>query len=108
MQVQGGTVQTVAVEASATAAIKTRNPWPGQQVNVVDGSTGAVVVAPTTGSTFTIAAQAGRSYLVQRTSVPVAAMTYQPITGTAATGAATLNARPPLAGSATTRHIGIP
>jgi hypothetical protein len=108
VEVQAGVVNTVAIEATTTGGIKVRSPWSGQQINVVDGQTGAVVYGATTNGTLTIPAQAGHSYLVQRTSAPVSGMTYQPITGTAATAAFTLNARPPLASSATTRHIGIP
>ena len=108
VEVTNGTVNTVAIEASTSGAIRTRSPWSGQQVDVVDGQSGAVVVAATTTSTVTIPAQAGHSYLVQRTNAPVSGMTYQPISGTAATAAFTLNARPPLSAGTTTRHIGIP
>jgi hypothetical protein len=38
-----------------------RNPWSGQQAEVVNGSTGAVVVAPTTSATFSVPVTAGSS-----------------------------------------------
>ncbi|HLL68702.1 MAG TPA: hypothetical protein VK453_23745 [Micromonosporaceae bacterium] len=108
VQVHGGVVGTVAIEAGSTAPIRVRNPWPGQRVEVVDGRTGRRVVAPTTDATFTVPARARHSYLVQRVDTPVRAMPFQPLTGVAATAAATLDALPPLNSRVRTRHIGIP
>jgi hypothetical protein len=45
------------------------------------------VVASTDADTFTIPAQAGQSYLVQRVSSPTTAAPFAPVTGTPATEA---------------------
>jgi hypothetical protein len=91
VQVQGGTVVTAAVVAGSNAPVAVRNPWPGQQVQVVTGDARhAVVVAPTTGSQFTIPARAGGTYLIERTADPVTALPYQPVTGTPATASKSL------------------
>ena len=91
VQVQGGTVVTAAVTAGSDAPVSVRNPWPGQQVQVVTGDTRhAIVVAPTTGPQFTIPARTGGTYLIERTADPVTALPYQPVTGTPATTYKTL------------------
>ncbi|HEY7265137.1 MAG TPA: hypothetical protein VH589_27105 [Trebonia sp.] len=86
VQVSGGTLVTAAVQAGSDTPVTVRNPWPGQQVQVVSGNGGhTVVVAPTTAAQFTIPARAGGSYLIERTADPVTACPYQPVTGTPAT-----------------------
>jgi hypothetical protein len=86
VQISGGTVRTVALQAGSGAPVTVRNPWPGQQVQVVTGHGRPVtVVAPTTAAQFTIPARAGGSYLIERTAAPVTALPYQPVTGTPAT-----------------------
>jgi hypothetical protein len=86
VQVQGGTITTVAIESGAAHDIRVKNPWPGQGVQVVDGTdTGTVVVPTTTADTFTIAGADGGKYLVQRASAPTTALPKAQITGTPAT-----------------------
>jgi hypothetical protein len=84
VQVEGGTLATAAIEAGTTRTMTVRNPWPGQQAEVVDGSTGDVVVAPATAATLSVPVTAGRTYLLQRPSAPTAALPFAPVTGTAA------------------------
>jgi hypothetical protein len=90
VQVENGTPATVAIEAGATHSMPIRNPWPGQQAQVVDGRTGTVVLSPTTARTFTLDARAGRSYLVEKVSDPTTALPFFPVTGVAATSASHL------------------
>jgi len=84
VQVEGGTLATAAIEAGTTQTMTVRNPWPGQQAEVVNGSTGAVVVSPTTTSTLTVPVTAGQSYLVQRPSAPTTSLPLAQVTGAAA------------------------
>jgi hypothetical protein len=88
VQVQNGSLVTAAIEAGASHRIAIRNPWPGQQVQIADGRTGAVVLPPTAAATVTLTAQAGRSYLVEQ--VPAASLPFAPVTGTPATSASHL------------------
>ncbi|WP_258574727.1 RICIN domain-containing protein [Streptomyces shenzhenensis] len=91
VQVHGGSVTTVGINAGSTGSIKVRNPWPGQQVEVVDGSDeSTVVVSPTTADTFTIPATSGSSYLVQQVSDPVSGRSVAAVTGTPASRMRTL------------------
>jgi hypothetical protein len=84
VQVEGGTLATAAIEAGSTRTMTVRNPWPGQQAEVVDGSTGAVVVPATTASTLSVPVTAGGSYLVQKPSAPTASLPFAQVTGVAA------------------------
>jgi hypothetical protein len=87
VQVQNGTLVTAAVEAGATGALRVKNPWPGQQTEVVDGLTGHVVVRATDAALLSVPAKAGRSYLVQRAAAPTAGLPFARVTGTAPTAA---------------------
>jgi hypothetical protein len=85
VQVESGTIETVAIEAGSNQSIDIRNPWPGEDVEVINGSTNAAVVSPTTASTFTIPVSAGSSYLVEPTTNLTTALSYAEITGSVPT-----------------------
>jgi hypothetical protein len=90
VQISGGVPTTVAIASGSNSPITIRNPWPGQSVTVIDG-TGATVVGAQSNATFTIPAQTGRSYLVQRTASPTTALPFAAVTGPPATAARHLN-----------------
>ncbi|WP_309246213.1 cellulose-binding domain-containing protein [Verrucosispora sioxanthis] len=92
VQIRNGTLTTVALESGATGTITVRNPWPGQNVTVVD-STGTIVTSTQTNGTFDFLVQAGRTYLVQLTSAPTTALPHAPVSGSAATAPKNLNGR---------------
>jgi hypothetical protein len=86
LQVHGGVIYTVAITAGSTGVVTIRNPWPGQSVDVVDGSDeSTVIVAATTASQFGIPTVNGHSYVVQQVADPVSAMTVAQLTDTPAT-----------------------
>jgi hypothetical protein len=87
VQVEGGTIATAAIQAGTTQTMTVRNPWPGQQAEVVNGSSGAVVVGATTASTFSVPVTAGSTYLVEQVSSPTTSLTFAQVTGTQATTA---------------------
>jgi hypothetical protein len=87
VQVQGGTLTTAAIEAGTTTTMTVRNPWSGQQAEVVDGSTGAVVVAPTSAATLSVPVTAGSAYLVEQAANPTTSLPFAQVTGSQATGA---------------------
>ena len=90
VQVENGALATAAIEAGASHAIQIRNPWLGQQAQVTDGRTGATVVAPTTAAEFTLNAEAGHSYLVERPGAPTTSLPFSHVTGTPPTAASHL------------------
>jgi Cellulose binding domain/Putative Ig domain len=87
VQVEGGTLATAAIQAGTTGTMTVRNPWSGQQAEVVNGSTGAVVVSPTTSATLSVPVTAGQSYLVEQPSSPTTSLPFAQVTGTIATAA---------------------
>lgn len=91
VQYANGAPSTVAVEAGSTQNLTVRNPWPGQKVQVVDGtSTSTVVVAGTTAATFSLPLAKGHAYIIEKVNAPSTALTYARITGTRAGAARTL------------------
>ncbi|HEY1623587.1 MAG TPA: carbohydrate-binding protein [Streptosporangiaceae bacterium] len=87
VQVQGGVITTAAIAAGTTQTMTVRNPWAGQQAEVVNGSTGAVVVSPTTSGTLSVPVTAGSSYLIEQPSSPTTSLPFAQVTGTQATAA---------------------
>ncbi|WP_052397320.1 fascin domain-containing protein [Streptomyces sp. NRRL F-5123] len=87
VQVQGGTPVTVAIQAGSSQTMRVRNPWPGQAIQVVNGSSGAVVVSSTTAGTVSVPVSSGQSYLVERTGTPTASLPYAQVGGSPATAA---------------------
>jgi hypothetical protein len=87
VQVEDGTIATAAIQAGTTQTMTVRDPWPGQQAEVVNGSTGAVVVSPTSATTFGVPVTAGDSYLIEQPSSPTTSLSFAQVTGTQATSA---------------------
>ncbi|NUQ98993.1 MAG: hypothetical protein HOY79_21370 [Streptomyces sp.] len=87
VQVQGGTLTTAAIEAGSSGTINVRNPWSGQQAEVVNGATGAVVVSPATAATLSVPVTAGQTYLVEQVSNPTTSLPFAQVTGTRAMSA---------------------
>ena len=85
VQIEGGTIATAAIQAGSTTTMTVRNPWPGQQAEVVNGSSGAVVVSSTSASTFSVPVTAGQSYLIEQPSSPTTSLPFAQVTGTQAT-----------------------
>ena len=93
VQVESGTLATAAIEAGSSTTMTVRNPWPGSQAEVVNGSTGAVVVSATTANTFSLPVTAGSSYLVEQPSNPTTSLAFSQVTGTQATKYKTLGSK---------------
>jgi hypothetical protein len=87
VQVQGGTPVTVAIQAGSSQTMKVRNPWPGQSVQVVNGSSNAVVVSGTTAGTFNVPVSSGQSYLVEKVAAPTTGLPFAQVSGSPATSA---------------------
>ncbi|MYS21221.1 hypothetical protein GA0115240_127717 [Streptomyces sp. DvalAA-14] len=87
VQVQGGALVTAAIEAGATGTQRVKNPWPGQQVEVVNGKNGHVVVPAGSEDIIDVPVQAGKTYLVQQVAAPTTALPHAAVTGAAPTAA---------------------
>jgi hypothetical protein len=84
VQIKGGKLTTVAIDAGADGNLTVRNPFPGQDVQVVDGA-GRGPLDAGSGATLTIPVRAGHSYLVEPVSAPTTALPFAPVGGSAAT-----------------------
>lgn len=84
VQVRDGMVTTVVIEADTAQNLRVRNPWPGQMVDIIAGSSGARVVKGDSRSVLTFHATAGVRYLLEREGSPVSAMRFAPVSGTPA------------------------
>jgi hypothetical protein len=62
VQGRGGKIVMAVVEAGSSATMQVRSPWSGQATTVVDGTTGATVVAGASQATFALPVVAGRWY----------------------------------------------
>ena len=87
VQVQNGTPVTVAIEAGSSRTMTVRSPWPGRSVQVVNGSSNAVVVSATTAGTLSVPVGSGQSYLVEQVDSPTTSLPYAQVSGTPATAA---------------------
>ncbi|WP_307043049.1 LamG domain-containing protein [Agromyces ramosus] len=93
VQVRGGVPTVVGIEAAKDDTITVRNPWAGQEIRVIDGSTGTQVVAPTTATTMTIPLTEGGSVVVERTADPLSGFTFAQVDGARALTAKHLGSR---------------
>jgi hypothetical protein len=89
VQIEGGTLTTAAIQAGSSTTLSVRNPWSssGGQAEVVNGSTGAVVVGATNAATLSVPVSTGSSYLVEQPSAPTTSLGFAQVTGTQATAA---------------------
>jgi hypothetical protein len=89
LQIQGGNVVAVFVEAGSNGSMNVRNPWSGQMATAVDGVTGVAVVAPTGASTFALPIAAGHWYAIRSATATGTVASVQ-VTGAPATKSKTL------------------
>ncbi|RAY11546.1 hypothetical protein DPM19_30050 [Actinomadura craniellae] len=82
-EVTGGTPGVVGVQAARDDDLKIQNPWPGQQVRVVDGRTGRgrPLAGPTAAGVISLRVKAGHSYLLERVDRPHSSFGFQRVTG---------------------------
>jgi hypothetical protein len=86
VQVRAGVPTTVAIEAGATSALRIRNPWPGQAVEVMDAQGKVVVKKGVTGgadSILEVPMRKSEAYLLVRSNAD-GSLPFAPITGTPA------------------------
>ena len=87
VEVRHGEIVTAVIEAGTTAPLRVRNPWPGEAVDVVTGSTSKNLVNGDSGQEIRFDAAAGTSYLIQKHAAPVTGLRFDPVSGAAASQA---------------------
>lgn len=91
-EVHDGVPNVVGIQAGSRDTLKLSNPWPGQEVRVVD-SHGRVVVAPSSAAVLSLGTTPNTSYTLERVAVPLSSFTYAPLTGQPATAVKTVGNR---------------
>jgi hypothetical protein len=79
-EVRDGVASFVGIQAGSRETLRVRNPWPGQQVRVIDSS-GRTVVAPTSADVVAVPVLPEHSYVVERVAVPLSSFAFAPLTG---------------------------
>jgi hypothetical protein len=85
VQVRDGVPATVVIESGTDQALKLRNPWPGQAVDLVEGQSGKQVVSAASGPEISFHALPGVNYRLQKQGQ--ATPSFSAISGTPATTA---------------------
>jgi hypothetical protein len=79
-EVRDGVVSLAGIQAGSRETLHVRNPWPGQQVRVIDSS-GRTIVASTSADVVTVPVLPEHSYVVERVAVPLSSFAFAPLTG---------------------------
>jgi len=93
VQIRHGAVVTVGIEAGASRAMRVKNPWPGEPVEVVATLSGAPALAVNAQPVLAFKVQAGRKYLIRPAEQGSHALRFEAITGTPATAPKALGSR---------------
>jgi len=91
-EVRDGVPSLVGIEAGSRESLRVRNPWPGQEIRVID-SRGRTVVGPGADEVITVPVLADHSYVVERVAVPLSSFKHVPLTGQAASAVKTVGTR---------------
>jgi alpha-L-fucosidase 2 len=87
VQVRDGVPTTVVIESGIAQQLKIRNPWPDQQIDIVEGKTGTKVVDGAAGSVLLFNALAGTKYLIERLGIPTTNQRFESISGSSTVSA---------------------
>jgi hypothetical protein len=68
VQVRQGKIATVGIETGSTGEMRVRNPWPGENVEVVEARTSVVVRAASSAPVLSFAAREKTTYLLRKTT----------------------------------------
>lgn len=79
-EVHDGVPSLVGIQAGSRDTLHVRNPWPGQEIRVLD-SHGRTVVGATSADAVTVDVSPNSSYVVERVAVPLSSFTFAPLTG---------------------------
>jgi len=90
-EVSGGVPQLVGIQAGSTENLRVRNPWPGQEIRVLQDD--RVVAGPTSEAVVEVPVRANHSYVVERIAQPAASYEFAPLGGEPAGAVKTLGTR---------------
>jgi alpha-L-fucosidase 2 len=84
VQVRDGVVTTAVIKAGSTRDFKVRNPWPGQQVDIISSRSGAKLVKADADSILSFRGTARVRYLLERHDVLLTGRRFAPVGGASA------------------------
>ena len=91
-EVRDGVPSLVGIQAGSRESLRVRNPWPGEQVRVID-SRGRTVVGPVGDDVLTVPVLANQSYVVERVDVPLSSFKHVRLSGQPASAVKTVGTR---------------
>jgi hypothetical protein len=92
-EVKDGVPSLIGIQAGSKDNLQVRNPWPGEQIRVIDDAGDRTIVRATSAEVVTVPVQAKHSYVVERTSTPLSSFHFAPLTGKPADSVKTLGTR---------------
>jgi alpha-L-fucosidase 2 len=93
LQIRNGRILTVGIEAGVSEKMRVRNPWPNQQVEVIDASTSAVVPVTESAHELSFSVTSRRAYLIRTKGSAAATLQFQVVTGVPATAPRSFGSR---------------
>jgi hypothetical protein len=91
-EVRDSVPSLVGIQAGSRESLRVRNPWPGQEVRVID-SRGRIVVEATSAEVMTVPVLPHASYVVERVAVPLSSFKHVRLTGEPASAVKTVGTR---------------
>ncbi|MEU4607035.1 hypothetical protein AB0F43_28975 [Kribbella sp. NPDC023972] len=91
-EVRDGVPSLVGIQAGSRESLRVRNPWPGQEVRVIDAR-GRTVVEATSAEVVTVPVLPHASYVVERVAVPLSSFKHVTLTGEHASAVKTVGTR---------------
>jgi hypothetical protein len=81
VQVRRGKIATVGIETGSAGEMQIRSPWPGENVEVVDARTSAVVLAGTSDPVLSFTAREKTAYLLKKTTEEKSPLQFEGVSG---------------------------
>jgi len=93
VQIRGGQLLTIGIDAGASGHMRVRNPWPGQNIEVVDARNAAVILPASLASVLEFPVSADAAYTLRKVSHSDKSAFFEPVSGRRATEPKSLGAR---------------
>ena len=91
VRLRHGELVCVGFEIASSGPLHVRNPWPGQEVEVIDARNSSTVLAARSDDVLTFAGRSGTNYLLERAAHKSSLL--EPVSGTPATAPKSLGSR---------------
>ncbi len=93
VQIRRGKIISVGLEVGQTGQVRIRNPWPGEDVEVVDARNSSVALPGTSAAILEFPARAATNYLVRQTAEAKKQLPFEAVSSVPATNPKSLGPR---------------